>query len=60
MKYSLLADASREYRVPRAIKPDEVWGDMLLGTLLLVLSVAFFVYWFGARLRRASKGSQGP
>lgn len=41
---------------PRYVKPDEVWPDILLGTVLLVLLVAVFVYWFGAKIRRATKG----
>jgi hypothetical protein len=39
------------------LKPDDLWLDMFLGTVLLVLCIIFFVFWFGARLRRATKGS---
>ena len=41
----------------RVLKPDELLPDMLLGAALLVLCVVFFVFWFGARLSRASKGN---
>ena len=65
MKYSrdfseaILLGRGGRLRPPRHIKPDEVGPDALLAVLLLILFVAFFVFWFGVRLRRASKGDLG-
>ena len=41
------------------VKPDQVGLDTLLGAALLILFVVLFVSYFGARLRRASKGDLG-
>ena len=65
MKYSLdLGDAillvgGGRLRQPYHVKPDQVGPDALLGVALLILGILFFVFWFGARLRRASKGDLG-
>jgi hypothetical protein len=63
MKYShdfseaiLLGRGGSQYEIPKRVKPEKVGLDTFLGAVMLVLCVLFFVYWFGAKLRRASKG----
>lgn len=66
MKYShdfgeatVFGEVGSQYRIPRSVKQDEVGLDTILGAVLLVLCVVFFVYWFGSRLSRSSKGDLG-
>ena len=66
MKYSrdfseaiLLGRGGSQYEIPKRVKPDKVGLDTLLGAIVLVLCAVFFVFWFGSRLRRATKSDLG-
>lgn len=56
---TVFGEVGSQYRIPRRVKPDEVGLDMVLGAVLLLLCVVFFIYWFGSRLSRSSKGDLG-
>lgn len=66
MKYShdfgeatVFGEVGSQYRIPRRVKRDQVGLDMVLGAVLLLMCVVFFVFWFESRLSRSSKGDLG-